>query len=137
MEIKEIDFEDAYELANNYKNCKSKQDTVMGLFFLRKECGACKHMMEEVLPNATIPPEMKLFKIYTNNHDMPFPPIRTPMAYFFVGGSPVMPILREGVGPVDAVTFDFEQMVKILNGADYYKTFFPDTPKESLPENEK
>lgn len=141
MDIKKIDYKIADELAKNYMNCEGEQDTIMGIFFVREGCGACEYMLEESLPNVTAPEgghPFRLFKmeIHDDEH-IPFPPLRTPIAYFYIPNCVKVPVMREGVAPVDMIEHDLRKMIEVANGADYYKVFFPDTPEERIPEHEK
>ena len=138
MTIEKIEYAKALELADSWIEKENPENKILGLIFSREDCGACTHMIDVVLPDVKITEEFELYEVVTDDGSgVHFPPLRTPISYFYVPGSPKMPIIREGVGPSDAVEFDMQNMVKVLNGADYRKTFFGDAPDEAIPEHEK
>jgi len=106
--------------------------------FIRSDCGACEHMIKEVMPKVDVPDVIDIYSVVVDREDNThFPPLRTPILYVYIPNSPKIPIMREGVAPPDIVEKDFGLMIEVMNGADYWETFFKDAPPEAIPEHEK
>lgn len=134
--VTKITYEEANNIAKTYFTHTSTN--IKGVFFTRNDCEACKMMMEETIAECGFPSSVEIYEVeITDKNEIPFPPMRTPIAYFFVPNSPKMPIVREGVAPPEPVIEDVNKMISVMNGADYWSTFFGDIPMENLPEHEK
>jgi len=139
MNIKDLPYSDAEKMAYDWLENSKDKNTILALLFSRDDCDSCKYMIEKVFSNIEVDEsKFEFYKVNLSDKSqlIPFRPLRTPITYFFVPNSSKMPIPREGAGPLDAVRGDMESMVKVMEGADYLETFFPNLDKESIPPEE-
>jgi hypothetical protein len=121
--IREISYSEALAFRNNINK------KITGIYFISKNCSACKHVIDNLITPLSENEFKDTIDFYTitidgdDRHNIPFPPLRTPVGYFFIKGRLT---IREGAAPMNIITDELNKMVSIYNGdLDFDATFTP------------
>lgn len=109
------------EAENLIKNNKDK----IFIFVLGKEdCVACSTFFTTFYPNLKKENSVEIFGLNLGkDYKTIFPPLKSPMFYFYTAGSEIYPMIRENLPPEEIFINEIKQQKRILNGESFYEVY--------------
>ena len=101
------------DIKNKVENISNK---IIGVIVTKDDCPACKNFIETSVSKLK-DEQLEIYLLDINNIPM------TPMSYFYIKGSEVFPLLRQGVAKLNALQNEISKFKKILNGEKFNNVF--------------
>jgi hypothetical protein len=109
------------DIKNKVENISNK---IIGVIVTKDDCPACKNFIETSVSKLK-DEQLEIYLLDINNIPtnkiLPLP--MTPMSYFYIKGSEVFPLLRQGVAKLNALQNEISKFKKILNGEKFNNVF--------------
>lgn len=101
-------------------------DKMVCVYFVKTTCGACKHVLENIiepLSENEFHEKIDFYKIVLDdNKSIPFPPLRVPIGYFYMKEGEMT--IREGAAPKDVIENELIKMLEVRNSDNTYDEVF-------------
>jgi len=116
--MKYISYDQAEKLVKNNK------DKILIFVLGKKDCVACSTFSNSFYPNLKQEDNLEIYGLNLDkDYKTIFPPLKSPMFYFYTAGSEVYPMIRENLPPENIFIGEIEQQKKILNGESFYEVY--------------
>jgi|TARA_Y100000310_G_C20672065_1_gene810829 hypothetical protein len=110
-QLRTITYEGASKLVKKVKDGLMKE--VLCIIAVDEGCPVCFQMTNKILPQVKemFNGDIDFVELNVDNEDLIFPPVNTPVCFFYIRGNKTFPIVKTGLAPIESVIQDVEEIV--------------------------